>query len=624
MGLMQRAYETYEAMASKYAGIYDETQKEPLAPISHLTKKMDIEICIDLEGKFHSAEKIDKNGHAFIVPATESAFNRTSTVIAPYPLCDKLEFLYGKGSIKHQKFVEQLEAWANYDPDNMFLLSILKYIKSGSIIQDLCKAKLIKTDEKGEPDKKDKKIIWRVLGCTPDSCARNRALFDSFIRFYENTHYYIKENESPKKKNEDNDSTILPVSERKTDFCMISAKTKPIALAHRKSIVSDYGNAKIISSNDKDGFTFRGRFINAYEALSVSYEATQKAYNALNWLIANQGVKICKKVFLCWRPQGIELPSIINPFLSPTSPIVIQSDYKDQLRKTLKGWKTKITDNDQAVIAAFDGTSDKAGRLSVVYFNELQASDFLDRLYDWDESCCWIDEKGGIQSPRLEEIINFAFGEIKKEQKKNGSEHIIYECDDKIKQQQMQRLIICRIEKRKETIPLDIVRRLIEKCGNLQLCYRDRYCLDRILFTTCAVIRKYRMDYMKEEWNLALEPNRKDRNYQFGRLLAVMEKVERDTYESDEKREPNAIRYQSAFVKKPLDTTTKVMEKLKDAYYPQIKVGYRISYERLIGEIMNMISESGENWDAPLQDTYLMGYYLQKRELYTKNEEDKK
>ena len=121
---------------------------------------------------------------------------------------------------------------------------------------------------------------------------------------------------------------------------------------------------------------------------------------------------------------------------------------------------------------------------------------------------------------------------------------------------------------------------------------------------------------------MALEPNRKDRSYQFGRLLAVMEKVERDTYEPGEKREPNAIRYQSVFVKKPMDTTTRIMEKLKDAYYPQIKVMYRISYERLIGEIMNMISESSGNWDAPLEDTYLMGYYLQKRELYTKNEEN--
>ena len=620
MGIMQRAYETYEAMASKYAGIYDETQKEPLAPISHLTKKMDIEICIDLDGKFHSAEKIEKNEHAYIVPATEGAFSRTSTVIAPYPLCDKLEYLYGKGSIKYQKYIEQLEEWANHDPDNLFLFSVLKYLNTGNIIQDLSKAEKIRINEKDEPIQKDQDmmITWRVLGCTPDKCSRNPALFDSFIRFYENTHYYIKEEENLKKKTKVRDSIILPVSERRTDFCMISGKTKPIALAHRKSIVSDYGNAKLISSNDKDGFTFRGRFTNADEALSVSYEATQKAYNALCWLIANQGVskqdinQKCKSVFLCWSPQGIELPKVQNPFLSFSAPIIVQSDYKNQLRKTLNGEKAKITDNDSAIIAILDGTTKNAGRLSVVYYNELKASDFLDRLYEWDESCCWYNDTFGIQSPFLYNIVLYAFGKWKDEKE--------IECDEKIMRQQMQRLLACRVERK--TMPLDIERALVNRCENLQIYKKE--VRERILFTTCAVIRKYRKDRMKEEWNLALEPNSKDRNYQFGRLLAVMEKVERDTYEPDEKREPNAIRYQSVFVRKPMETTSKIMEKLKDAYYPEIKVGNRIFYERLIGEILNMISESDENWNDPLKDTYLMGYYLQKRELYTKNEEDKK
>lgn len=45
---------------------------------------------------------------------------------------------------------------------------------------------------------------------------------------------------------------------------------------------------------------------------------------------------------------------------------------------------------------------------------------------------------------------------------------------------------------------------------------------------------------------MSLDKEKKDRSYQFGRLLAVMEKVERDTY-TDEGREPNAIRMQSVF-----------------------------------------------------------------------------
>ena len=114
---------------------------------------------------------------------------------------------------------------------------------------------------------------------------------------------------------------------------------------------------------------------------------------------------------------------------------------------------------------------------------------------------------------------------------------------------------------------------------------------------------------------MALEPHRKDRSYQYGRLLAVMEKVERATYDSDEKREPNAIRLQSVFVQRPQNAAATIMEQLKKAYYPQLRPGSRVFYDRLIGEIMNEISECEENWNAPLEDTYLMGYYLQKREL---------
>ena len=65
---------------------------------------------------------------------------------------------------------------------------------------------------------------------------------------------------------------------------------------------------------------------------------------------------------------------------------------------------------------------------------------------------------------------------------------------------------------------------------------------ETVLFTACAVLRKYKYDWYKEEWSMALEPQKKDVSYQYGRLLAVFEKLERDTYDPNEQREPNAIR----------------------------------------------------------------------------------
>ena len=146
----------------------------------------------------------------------------------------------------------------------------------------------------------------------------------------------------------------------------------------------------------------------------------------------------------------------------------------------------------------------------------------------------------------------------------------------------------------------------------------------KLLFTTCAVIKKYRHDYFREEWDMALEKEKKDRSYQYGRLLAVLEKAERDTYGADEDREPNAMRMQSVFTQRPQYAARMIWEQVKRGYYRRLTNGQRTYYEKLIGQIMEQLSEYEEETNKPLEDSYLLGYYLQKNELYTsKNKEQK-
>ena len=56
MGLMQRACETYDALAPKYAGVYDSELKEVLAPVSHIVTNADIVITIDKKGRYTNLE----------------------------------------------------------------------------------------------------------------------------------------------------------------------------------------------------------------------------------------------------------------------------------------------------------------------------------------------------------------------------------------------------------------------------------------------------------------------------------------------------------------------------------------------------------------------------------------
>ena len=90
---------------------------------------------------------------------------------------------------------------------------------------------------------------------------------------------------------------------------MITGADAPPAEQHLKGVIASSGNAKLISANDTSNFTFRGRFTDDSQAATVSYEASQKAHNALQWLAAEQGVRevFGGRTFLCWNPQGIQV-----------------------------------------------------------------------------------------------------------------------------------------------------------------------------------------------------------------------------------------------------------------------------------------------------------------------------
>ena len=123
---------------------------------------------------------------------------------------------------------------------------------------------------------------------------------------------------------------------------------------------------------------------------------------------------------------------------------------------------------------------------------------------------------------------------------------------------------------------------------------------------------------------MALDENFKDRSYQFGRLLAVMEEIERKADNNNEKKDTNAIRLQSMFVKRPAYAFTLIMEQLKNAYYPKLNQGYRVMYEKIIGQIMEEISTyPASEYGKPLSELYIVGYYLQKNYMYKKHAKDK-
>lgn len=583
MGLLQKAVETYDTHYA-YASQNWEGQAM-MAPVGHIITRAEIEITLDADGCFMDAVAVDKTEPKIIIPATESSAGRTSAPCA-HPLCDQIGYLIPVNEKKYQLYVSQLSTWADSPYAHPKLRPILHYVKGQTLLSDLVRCGLVKLDEKGMPDNEKQLVRWRVLGEEQEACWLDQSLFGAFTEYY------------------------LASQSGDNGLCMVTGGMGTTAAQHPKGIVSLNGNAKLISANDSSGFTYRGRFTDEGQALTVSYEASQKAHNALRWLVDTQGIRASfgGRTFLCWNPQGRTILPAHLPFMRPPEPIFRPSEYQAALGKVLSSKKAELKLSDGVVLAAFDAAT--TGRLSLTYYNELQGHDFLQRLHDWDARCCWPHRNFGIQTPSLKQIVDCAFGT-----QRGGR----LETDDRVLSQEMQRLVACRVDR--AFVGLDIVKSLTQRASRPQAY--DQYVWEDILFTACAVIRKYRMDRFKEEWSMALEPGKMDRSYQFGRLLAVMEKVERDTYGSGENREPNAIRLQSVFCQRPMQTAANLEKQLERAYFPRLKPGSRIWYKNLMGQIMEMISACpNEDWDKPLDGTYLLGYYLQRAALYEKKTDD--
>lgn len=581
MGLLQKACETYDTFAH-LAGEAQE-EKETLAPISHSITRAQLEITLDQNGAFLSAREVDKTEPKILIPVTEESSGRTRAPCA-HPLCDQLGYLAPYNREKHSLYLTQLENWESSAFSHPKLTAVLHYIRGETILSDLSQCGLIKLKDDGVPENEKLLVCWVVNGLGEQSgpCWKDRSLMQCFTDYY---HSILEKSE--------------PV------LCMVSGRSEAPAAQHPKGVVAINGNAKLISANDSQGFTYRGRFSEPDQAATVSYAASQKAHNALRWLVANEGVSFGGRTFLCWNPEGKKVPAVHSSMLrrqGSNTKAATPTEYRRQLKNALDGWKQDLPDTSTVVTAAFDAAT--TGRLAVTFYNEFQASDYLERLFHWEATCCWDNFQFGTQSPSLYAIVNWAFGVPR-----NGKT----ETDPKILSQQMQRLISYRLNG--GAFPLDVEKALVERASSLRL-YEEKKFFEKsqrkeLLFTACAVIHKYRHDHFQEEWNMALDKENRNRSYLFGRLLAIAEAVEQSTYQGEETRETNAMRLQKAYALRPMATWRILEEKLRP-YYKQLVPGLSGYYKKLTQEITDSLSPEDPELNQKLSDIYLLGYYHQR------------
>lgn len=623
--------ETYDVYAD-LAGV-DRNGQAVLLPISHSTFNAQIEVTIDKDGNFLNAKKLEKGGDVVtIIPVTEDSATKTSG-ITPHPLCDKLCYIAGDytaftGDDKEKHFeayMEQLRDWAESEDTHPMVQAICQYLKKRSLIRDLADSKVLEPDEDGRLTDQMKiqglgqtgaNVRFIVYGdFMPQEVWKNQDLYQKYIT------YYQKKSENKK-------------------LCYASGKIESCSDKHPSKIRNSADKAKLISGNDESGFTYRGRFVSKEQAVTVGYDTSQKAHNALRWLIQKQGYTRDESAIVCWMANRVmQIPDIMKDSMNAFNdvddfdfdamddldslPVKKQDTGKyiaRQFNNAVNGYAGKIRTDDKIALIALDAAT--TGRLSVVYYDEMGGRQYMDAIRNWQQHCKWRrtvrvgkteESKKWIDcecTPSPRDMALAAFGIQRSEW---------LEADSKLLRATVKRLLPC-ITRKEVPIPSDIIRAAAQRASMPQTM-SDFVWYNDVLCVACAMIR---YNYEKGERNMDnfLEEKENDRNVLFGRLLAVYDYMEqRALFEYDENgkvkemRTTNAKRYWNAYSSRPAKTAKTIKQNLI-AYEKKLKDYELAKFEEWTREIMVHLSENGFD-NRALSELYLPGYYQQME--YMKN-----
>ena len=608
-----------------------------LLPISHTTVTAQITVTIDADGNFISAEPVAEEDKLTIIPVTAESGSRTAGK-APHPLCDNLKYLagdymdyYGGGkdrkekdfSENYQMYLEALQRWSESEYSHEKVNSIYRYLRKGSLIQDLAGAGVIRLDDRGKIAQKEKIQaveqekasvrfrVWRPeeldeaaladkWGNSCAECWRDRTLQQCFIEYYRS----------------------LPAEK---GLSYLSGKVEALSFLQPKKIREEKDNAKLISSNDEQNFTFRGRFSDKSQAFSIGYEDSQKAHNALKWIIRKQGYSWDSLYVVIWESDMKPLPGLhadTDEICETCEEYEGWGDEEEQQTEYLgtdeigafkfaaamRGYGTCLGQSSRTVLLALDSAT--PGRLAMTECKQFESSTYLENISYWHMSCEWQHVKYKNGGPftfhgmvGVDEIAEALYGTEQK-----GRLTIAGKNNQYLYKEVLKRLLPCISERRR--IPLDLVRLAVQRASS-PMTFKERYNWERILAVACSLVKKQRYEYYaKEVWKVALDTGCKKRDYLFGRLLAVADRVEYRTYDKDDWRETNAQRYMAVFAQKPM-RTWKVLEEKLQPYWGKLKPAERMAYKKLIEEIFDQFTVEAYEKDESLGGLYLLGFHSQ-------------
>jgi CRISPR-associated protein Csd1 len=571
-----------------------------------------------------------------IIPCTEGSASRAGSKPECHPLCDKLQYVAGDfskhgGSVTsgfakkpeepHKKYTEILTKWCKSEFVHPKAEAVLSYVKKGTVIKDLVENQILFV---GSDDKFLSKSEVKRGKNTIDIFSVIDPQDGAFIRWVVESPGVLETKVWKDKTLWDSWKNYYLSTKEKEPICFVTGEDAILTSNHPKYIRREGDGAKLISANDTSGFTYRGRFLTDIQACNVGLEVSQKSHYALAWLISRQGYRKGDLAIVAWATSGASIPkptddplSIIGvsdlPTDAPSTADTVQI-VAVKLKKKIAGYGKEIGDTTKIVVMGLDSATQ--GRLAITYYRKLTGSDFLQRINDWHESCAWIhyygsidiqDEKSGktkkkyipfVGAPAPSDIAEAAYAT-----NRDGK----FQLDEKLRKATIERILPCIIDG--QQIPRDIVESAIRRASN-RVALED-WQWSKTLTIACALYKKFKE---KENYTMSLDENRTTRDYLYGRLLAIAERLEEVAlYKAKEKRATNAARYMQQFSQRPFRTWNQIHSALTPYVVRLGGAGY---YKNLIAEVNGLfISPEDYTSDKPLTGEYLLGYYCQRQKL---------
>ena len=657
MGLWQNlcaAYTANEKELSKTFPLSATTINNSSSPLLVVT--------LDADGNLKRLREIPKRSktvplQTIVIPVTEESQGRVG--VLPHPLFDQYAYLKGDGD-RFAAYLSSLEKLRMVAPA---FESVYRYAARRTLAEDVAKVNIAPGDKEmvlfelerpGEPASKlwedaDLMAAWhRHYVATKQSAAEGvqeleaevREIEDGLTRLPKAQHKALKQ-----KKRE-----IAEQLKKRIDgtvFCddMITGERTLGAISHPKKVVNAAGNAKLISDNDTQNFTFRGCFATSREAFAVGYDSSQRAHQFLRYLVNTRGISCESQVIVSFTTASAAADASV-----PLPPPPVTDDEEDwdldagvdvpdakedaerlaletgvnfaeALRKAMLGYKADSILSqrlhDPTAIVILDAAT--TGRLSVTFYREMTREDYLERLLAWHEDCRWIlsyyrkgetnDEKGQriayVGAPSVDSI-NVAV---------NGLSHGDSGYN-RLKKQTREVLMRCIFDNTPfpRNYLVQAVRRASSPLANATVNGKFRRDLFlQNLAVVCALVNKSLKDERKETCKMSIDPTRCDRDYLYGRLLGAADKLEEYAlFKKGNKRvETAAIRYMQTFSQRPFSTWTTIHDALVP-YIQQVKNSFAFAE---IQQVKNQFKSGEYENDAPLNGSYLLGYYCERTRI---------